>query len=300
MASVKISDLTNQASILSTDLIEIETSGGLSRKTTLTAITDRIDTAEADIVNIQSSLGTAYYTSANYTITDDDGYGTILVDTTSGDITITLPLKANNIDRKIKILKAGGASNKIIVSPNATDANTLTSDALAAIWLPVTGDFIELLENQSSGYWISTGERVTSTLWYDTHSGYGSTDTRVLTFTNNSVALGNYMTSNFGSYGTAGLEITIKRTGNYCFLAQTQNAYYFGIMRNATEKTSNIQSTTLPAQRLSWHTIATAGYLGTTTSGVVKLTAGDIICLQGTTGTTPSSSNTVFRCEYVS
>ena len=41
--------------------------------------------------------------TANYDILDDDNFGRFEVDTTSGDITIKLPLKANNLGREIVI-----------------------------------------------------------------------------------------------------------------------------------------------------------------------------------------------------
>lgn len=49
-------------------------------------------------------IGTVYAITANYTITDTDGYGKIFVNSTGGDITVTLPTLADNLNRTITIV----------------------------------------------------------------------------------------------------------------------------------------------------------------------------------------------------
>ena len=64
--------------------------------------------------------------SSSYAITDSDGYARIEVDTTSGDITITMPLMANNRGRRIEIANIKGGTNKVIIAPHASDSSKLS------------------------------------------------------------------------------------------------------------------------------------------------------------------------------
>jgi hypothetical protein len=59
--------------------------------------------------------------SANYTITDTDGFDTILVTTSSSTITITLPAAANNTGRELTIKKADSGSGKITITRAGSD-----------------------------------------------------------------------------------------------------------------------------------------------------------------------------------
>lgn len=111
-----------------------------------------VDNLKASIVS-----SPVKFTTANYVILDDDGYSRIEVDTTAGDITVTLPLKANNLAREIEIANVKGA-NKVIVVPNATDANKLSSYGLSEIDLFNTLDSIKFRESQGSGFWNVTNK----------------------------------------------------------------------------------------------------------------------------------------------
>ena len=197
------------------------------------------------VANFQSSLTapSTYFTDASYVVLDDDNYERIEVDTTSGDITITLPLKANNLKRRIEIANVKGGTNKVIISPNATDANTLSGDALAAIWLPKIGDFVTFQESAGSGYWEIVNERITSQLRLNTYAGYGSTDIKIMRFANVVENIGNMFSENHVSGysgNTKGLEITINRSGRYSFCFNFRNTSataYSGLSLNSTELT---------------------------------------------------------------
>lgn len=60
----------------------------------------------------------------------------------------------------------------------------------------------------------------------DEHAGYGSSDTKIRQFANlvSDDGPDNIFTHNHGAYGTAGLEITIQKDGNYWFLHQTDSS----------------------------------------------------------------------------
>lgn len=207
------------------------------------------------VANFQASLTapSTYFTDENYTVLDDDNYERIEVDTTSGDITITLPLKANNLKRKIEIANVKGGTNKVIIAPNATDANKLSSDGLAAIWLPKVGDFVAFQESANSGKWEITGERITAQLRLDTRAGFGSTETKIERFTNSIGNIGNMFSENHSTgynSNAEGLKITINRSGRYSFdwassstNSTTNQTLAFSL--NSTQLTTNAGSITL-------------------------------------------------------
>jgi hypothetical protein len=58
---------------------------------------------------------------ANYTLQDNDGYSTVLITTGASDRTITLPLLANNISRKIKFVKVDSGAGKVIIDGNGSE-----------------------------------------------------------------------------------------------------------------------------------------------------------------------------------
>ena len=245
-------------SYIVTDLIEYAPSNDLylciSDHTSGTFLTD---VASGYWEKIRKASYPGYTTATNYIITDYDTYDHIFVNTSSGDVPITLPLKANNRRRVITIMKVNGTSNKVIISPNASDANTLSNDGLSAMWLPKVGDSVTFVENSISGYWEIIYERITSQLILNTYAGYGATDTCIVRFTNSNVNIGNMFSENHStgySSNTKGLEITINRSGRYAFSfsmpGQASDAYA-GLSINSSQLTTSIESIT-PATRLAW------------------------------------------------
>ncbi len=70
--------------------------------------------------------------SADYAITDTDGFSVILVTTgSSSDPTITLPQAANNANRSITIKKVDSGTRRVLISKHASDGSTVI-DALYA------------------------------------------------------------------------------------------------------------------------------------------------------------------------
>ena len=184
--------------------------------------------------------------TTNYTFLDNDYIYGVEGDTTSGDVTFTLPLLANNQKRIIEIASVKG-SNKVIISPNATDTNTLSSDGLNSVYLPKNGDRVLLFASPVSGKWEFVNERITCQYKYDTHAGYGSTNIKIPYFTNNNQAIGNLITSNSNS--TNGLSITINKSGRYSikyiFVPPSLAALYqAGISINSSQLSTSVGSIT--------------------------------------------------------
>jgi hypothetical protein len=72
-----------------------------------TQANDTINNIDSRVSGLEKAV---YSITADYAITDSDGYGTINVNPTGGDITVTLPTAADNTSREIivKVTHAGG------------------------------------------------------------------------------------------------------------------------------------------------------------------------------------------------
>lgn len=85
-------------------------------------------------------------TSANYTITDGDGYRYILVSTGAVDRTITLPTAADNNERVIQIKKTDSGIGKVIVDGEGAE----TIDGNTVFDLILQYDYVEVVCNGTS------------------------------------------------------------------------------------------------------------------------------------------------------
>lgn len=115
---------------------------------------------------------TNYVSGANYTITDTDGYDTILVVPSGADRTILLPALANNYGRTITVKKVSSGTNLVIVDGNASET---IEGALTTFPLAMEAQSVTLRADQSTNTWqviayplkyrasVSTGSGVAST-----------------------------------------------------------------------------------------------------------------------------------------
>ena len=103
--------------------------------------------------DLNSSLCTE---SSNYTILDDDGCGTIIIDNTTSNRTITLPSVANNANRVITIKNISSNQNKVTV----TRSGSATIDGYTSIDLDFKQAYIEIQCDGTN--WFIIGENITS------------------------------------------------------------------------------------------------------------------------------------------
>jgi hypothetical protein len=243
--------------------------------------------------------------NASYVVLDNDGYTNIGADTTSGDITFTLPLKANNVNRRLRFYHAKGGTNKVILSPNGTDANKITKDGLNAIWLPKVGDYMVVEENATTGFWEVVDERITCRMAFDAQAGYGGTDNKIPRFTNASI-VGNMCTENHASgysSNAKGLEITIQKSGEYAFTftwsTPGSSATNFGISLNAdaTDRT-NAPNSVATSKMLTraYFSAATADLTETVSDYFAK---GDIVRPHTAAGTPTTANNCKLAVLYL-
>lgn len=191
--------------------------------------------------------------SATYTIASDNTATRFEVDTTSNDVAITLPAISSAAVKEFTIAFIKGA-NAVTISPNAANANTISSDALASIGLYKKGDYIRFRYSALSGYWEIVDERITANFGLDTYAGYGDTsNSKIMRFTNQlySKGAGVLFTENHSSgysSNTKGLEITFLRSGRWtvtyiCDAAENYPAY-FGLSLNSNQLSTAINSIT--------------------------------------------------------
>jgi hypothetical protein len=294
--SVTIKDITTTQTVLNADdYFELQENAGTSKKTMWSTIRDTI----ASFIG----AGSTVYKEASYAILDGDGYGRIEVNTTAGAATITLPLMANNIGRKITIafVKNDASADVVTISPHATDANKLSNDGLASIILPKVGNYVSLVQSSNSGFWEITDESITSQLRLNTYAGYGSTDNKIMRFTNVVENFGNMFSENHvsGYSGNAkGLEITINRSGLYSITfddcCQASAIIDSGLTLNSSQLTTSISTVTQSTILSAHYTSAQAGIiLPATTTVTMYFKKGDVI-RPHTTGTTPTIAARVF------
>ncbi len=244
--------------------------------------------------------------NASYVILDGDGYDRIEVDTTSGDITITLPTRADNLGRRIEIANVKGGTNKVIIDADGGESK-ITSDGLAAIWLPKIDDYIVLQESATSGFWEVVGERITSQIVLNTYAGYGSTDNKIMRFTNSVENIGNMFSENHStgySSNTKGLEIIINRSGRYAITFAVNTGYGVAggmcISVNSSSLTTNASSLSASERRgfIGWNLSAEPTLFPETVSICLYFKKGDIL-RPHTSGNSCYANYAIFEISYL-
>lgn len=110
--SIKISGLTTLADIADGDLLPIVDISD----------TTQSGTGSTKKISLSNLLGYSFYslTASTYTAGTNDET-VILADTTSNDITITLPAAASYTKKVFIIKKVGSSSNKVTIDGNASE-----------------------------------------------------------------------------------------------------------------------------------------------------------------------------------
>ena len=213
------------------DLLEIEDGlTGESKRVVLSTMKAAINSYE----NI-------YDYNNNYAILDDDGYKQIWITNGATGYTVTLPTLADNQNRTILIGKKDSGAGVLTVDGEGAE----TIDGCATIELPKEGNFITVV-GLSTG-WKIINEAIACQLVLNTYAGYGSTDTKIMRFTNKVEGYGNCFSENHTSgYGSNanGLNITINKAGKYAFSFSTAliSVNNIGISKNSAELTTDIVS----------------------------------------------------------
>jgi len=247
-----------------------------------------------------SAIGAAttkYLTNADspFTITDGDGFGKFICDTSGGDITINLPTLADNQDRELEFLHQTSGNNLIIDGEIAE-----TIDGLETIELPKQYDRLKIFGTTSE--WAITDERISCQLRLHTYAGYGSTDNKIPRLTTLIEGYGNMFSENHttGYNGnTEGLEILINRPGKYSFTFSPNETpgYFAGFSLNSSQLTTSITGINT-ADKLVVSFQSNAG-TESPISTSIKLNAGDIVRPHTDGNAASVAARYVFSCTFI-
>lgn len=235
-----------------------------------------VNQLQTNITSLHNVLINMTSTAGSYTFTDTDGYGTLLVDTTGGTETATLPTLADNIGRVLMVYHKTGTSDVVV---NGEGAETISG--ATTINLAKKHDFL-ILRGETTE-WRIISEKITCQLKLDTYAGYGSTDTRIMRFTNSRENYGNMFSENHSTGyngNTEGLEITINKSGKYAFIFVHGNnagsGASGGLSLNSSQLTTDIYSIST-TDNLCMSTIYGLGNYYSEVSWTGYLNSGDII-----------------------
>lgn len=249
----------------------------------------------ADVNLLQTNIdGGGYYKktiTAAYSVTSADPYSMFL-GVLSSITNFTLPTASSSDGRKVYVENENGSAS-LFVFPNGAD--TLTSDDLTSVELPKKGDYAEFVCSDDNG-WKIVAEKITCNLRLDAYAGYGATDNKIMQYTNSREDDGNLFSHNHGSYGVAGLEITIQRSGVYSFSVMYGGAaggLTGGISLNTTQKTTAIEALTNLNEAMSASYLASNIYINS--SFVKRLEKGDVV-RPHTNGTAPTTAG---YCNFI-
>jgi hypothetical protein len=203
--------------------------------------------------------------SANYDVTDTDGYAIIRHTTGNSDRTTALPTAAStNSGRTVRVMKVDTGTGKVT-------ANTTTI-------LRDIGDWVDFYSNGTAWAVIGLGGTLYSSVRVDTASGHGSTDTMIREFTGTAETIGQAITH--ATSATNGSTFTISRDGIYSISYmdyRTTGDTTIGISKNSNQLTTSIASITA-AHNIAMHPFdSDTGASGGALPWTGKLVAGDII-----------------------
>lgn len=152
MGSKQIQDF-DIVSLSSADSLVIQNSTGSYKRFIGSDITTPLSSLAARVVVLESAtMGVAYETASDYVILDDDNYGYIWVNATTGDKTITLPTLADNQGREI-LVGASHHGGAVIVDGEGAE----TIDGNATFKICNQYGFIKL--KAITGGWVSISHK---------------------------------------------------------------------------------------------------------------------------------------------
>jgi hypothetical protein len=208
--------------------------------------------------------------SADYTITDTDGYSLINVTTGASNRTITLPTAADNSDRVIIIKKVDSGTGTVIIDGEGSE----TIDGATTYTLYFQYDSAVVKCDGSNWHTLNVHKPPTSQILVDTPNGHGSTDTKIRRYTN-ATTVGTAITR--ASSAGNGDTFTVSEAGIYSLYAidlRSGGASDYGFSLNSADLTTSITGISVATRIAMVKTIsADWGAL----SATLRLAAGDVV-----------------------
>jgi len=120
---------------------------------------------------VKASVDSIVFGDSPYTITDSDGYSTVLADSGSGAITVNLPTAADNEGREILVKKTDSTNNKVTIDGEGAE----TIDGLTTFDLVLQYDYVRVVSDGTEWH-ITDYREVTAWTPYTTSvfDGYGT------------------------------------------------------------------------------------------------------------------------------
>lgn len=143
----KITILDTKASIVNDDLFNIvdsEVSTNKNKNCKISTIAPYVATYVA------TSLVAVKSTAVDYAILDGDGYTDIIFNNNSTALTVTLPLVANNLNRRLRFFNVSTISHT--VSRNTSDTIYCNGLSLTTFQIPPNGGCIDLIDNSTQWF----------------------------------------------------------------------------------------------------------------------------------------------------
>ncbi len=165
----------------------------------------------------------------------------VKVDSSGGAFTVSLPAAASYPGKEVTFIKIGTGTDKVTIDPNSSETiNGAATIGLNALYERVT------IVSDGTNWLVKEWQGNVARYSFDTTDGYGSGNTKVRKWVNNSIStdsnsiltIDNNATNGFSIVANARLRITI----SYTDIANA--AMEFGIVKNGSQGTTIIQSVT--------------------------------------------------------
>jgi hypothetical protein len=217
--------------------------------------------------------GTTSAKSADYTITDTDGFALIAMTTSSTNRTVTLPAAANNTNRVLTVKKVDSGTGYLILARAGSD----TIDGQTSKRAVEQYDFIAVQSDGTNWHVLNIGGSQFGWLRLSGGNGHGSTNNKIRRFVTEITSAANHLSMTYADSSTNGGSITIVQDGIYQinYMDTGSTTINVGISVNSSQLTTSIDSIT-NADRVVLFTTAGGG-LRSGGSGIIKLSAGDVV-----------------------
>lgn len=211
--------------------------------------------------------------SADYTVTDTDGYGVLLMTTGNSNRTVTLPTAADNTDRKIIIKKVDSGTGTVIIDGEGSE--TVDGSTTYILY----GQYRQATVVCDGSNWHiieKSGGSLSSEVRLSRGNGHGSTNNKIRRFTTTVLNQGTAIT--YADSSTDGASFTINHPGKYSmfyvdFKAAGDGTH--GFSRNSNQLTTAVYSITNSHRIVYCET--PSGSTRACASATLELAAGDVI-----------------------
>lgn len=217
------------------------------------------------------AIGNIDNTNSPYSLTV--GTDLLLVDTSSGAVTVNMPTASGIEGKKFIIKKISTDTNLITIDGNGSE----TIDGSLTDFIMMPYGIYELVSDGTNWVTIKRPQNAEE-IYVDSGNGYGSTATKIRRFTNTRVDTANGNIT-YADSAENGASFTVNKSGIYSISRgdnRSGGPSNFGISVNASSLTTSLVSLTYAQGFRGSVTTGSAGYLGHMAT-TLYLTSGDVV-----------------------